>query len=169
VEMQNSDSEEELSGNEDELSGNEDESEDDFDGYVDEDEVIQNRHMEGNSDVEDDGNDVQNSGRDVEGERSDEAQSSSDEDMDTVPPYALQPGCSVPLPGSGPIDYFSLFVDESMLQHIVEQTTLFSEQFMASHTLARRSRVRQWLKEDHPVAALRQFIALILIMGISPN
>jgi len=57
------------------------------------------------------------------------------------------------------MDYFSLFVDESMVQHIVEQTKLFSEQFMAPHTLARHSRVRQWLKEDHTVAELRRFIS----------
>jgi hypothetical protein len=35
------------------------------------------------------------------------SQSSSD-DGDTLPEYTLQPGCSVPVEGNRPIDYFSL-------------------------------------------------------------
>ena len=53
---------------------------------------------------------------------------SSEEDMDTVPPYTLQPGCSTPLPGSAPTDYSSQFVDESMLQH--RQMKLFSSDIL---------------------------------------
>ena len=175
-EVQKSDSEDELSGNEDEVSGNEDESEDDFDGYIYEEEVGQRWEMDvqGNgSDVEGDGSDVGGDGSDEEGDGSDQGQSgsdqgqsSSDEDMDTVQPYTLESGCSVSFPENRPIDYFSQFVDESMLQHIVDQTKLYSEQFRASHTLTAHSRVRKWLKEEHTIAELQRFIALLIVMGI---
>ncbi len=55
---------------------------------------------------------------------------------------------------------------EDMLKSIVEQTKLNSDQFTAGHTLARRSRIRQWLREDHTLAELRKFVALILVMGM---
>ncbi len=64
------------------------------------------------------------------------------------------------------LDYFSLFVDESMLCHIVEQTKLNFEQYVASRTLGPRSWMRQWSKEEHSIAELCKFIALILTMGI---
>ena len=80
----------ELEESEDE-SGSE--SEDDFEGYLDE------------------GNEDEQSGEEGSGE------SDSDDDMETevssIPPYTLHPGCSVPLSGNRPLDYFSLFVDDS--------------------------------------------------------
>jgi len=80
----------ENSDSEDELSQDEGESEDDFDGYIDEEEVIQNWETERNSGVEDDEDNIQDGGR------SNEGQSSNEDDMDTVQSYTLQPGCSVP-------------------------------------------------------------------------
>ena len=151
VELQNSDSEDERSENDD--------SEDDFDGYMDEVEVEQwwsRRQMQGNSDED--------------SNRSEGEQSSSDEDMeDDVPsiqPYTLESGCSASLSGNRPIDYFSLFVNESVLQHIVDQTNLNREQYMASHMLAPHSRIRQWLKQEHTIGELQKFLALIFIVGI---
>ena len=150
-ELQNSNSEGEMSENDD--------SEDDFEGYLEETEVEQwssRREME--------------SSRDEEGDESEGDQSSGEEEMEddvpSIPPYTLTSGCSASLPGNRPIDYFSMFVDESMLQHIVDQTILNSEQFMESHTLAPHSRIRQWSKEEHTIAELRRFLALILVMGI---
>ena len=87
-------------------------------------------------------------------------------EVPSVQPYVLTPGRSVPLPGNLPIDYFSLFVDESMLQHIIAQTILNSEQFMLSHSLAPHSRIRRWVKEEHTVYELQRFLALIIVMGI---
>ena len=87
-------------------------------------------------------------------------------DVPPIPPYSMTSGCSATLAGNAPIDYFSLFVDDCMLQHIVDQTILNSKHFMESHTLGQRSRIRQWLKEEHTIAELRRFLALIIIMGI---
>ena len=150
-ELQNSDGEDEMDENDD--------SEDDFDGYLDEIEIEEywgRRAIEGNSDED--------------GNGSHEDRSDSEEEMEfevpSAQPYVLTPGRSVPLPGNTPIDYLSLFVDESMLQHIVAQTILNSDQFTQSHTLAPHSRIRRWVKEEHTVHELRRFLALIIVMGI---
>ena len=158
-EMQNSD----IDGD-----GSDDDGEDEFDGYLDEDEVeqwLRRREMGGSGD---------------EGNESGKEHDNSTEDMDTdVPsiqpyilksgcsaPYIWKSGCSAPLSGNKPLDYFSLFVDQRMLQDIFDQTNLNSAQYIEFHTLAPHSRIRQWLKEEHSIAELRKFLALILVMGI---
>ena len=50
-----------------------------------------------------------------------------EQDVPSIPLYTMAPGCSATLAGNAPIDYFSHFVDELMLQHIVEQTILNSK------------------------------------------
>ena len=126
-------------------------SEDDFEGYLNED-----------SDEEEDdhGSDDDSSSEGT----------GSDEDMQvevpSVPSYTLQVGVSATLSGTRPLDYFSLFMDDSMLQHIVAHTNLCAQQYMESHTLAPHSRKRQWQKEEHTLEELQRFLALILVMGL---
>lgn len=76
----------------------------------------------------------------------------SEEELDgiipSIPSYIGQAGISVPIGGDRPL-YILLFVDSNMLQHIVDQTNLCAEQYLASHSLAPRSRIRQWMKQDH--------------------
>ena len=160
--MQNSDSEDAVSENDD--------SEDDFDGYLEEMDIDgwwNRREMDSNSDEEGNSDDKSNNDEDLD--NSDQNLNNEEEMEQDVPPiplYTMASGCSATLAGNAPIDYFSLFVDERMLQHIVEQTILNSKQFMESHTLGQRSRIRQWLKEEHTIAELRRFLALIIVMGI---
>ena len=139
----------ELENSESESDDNSSESEDDFEGYLDE-------NME--ETLEDDS------------EENSEDEQSYEDQMDTVnpsiPQYTGQPGISVPISGDRPHDLFSLFVDRNMLQHIVEQTNLCAEQYIASHSLSPRSRIRQWTKQDHTLSELQRFIALILVMGL---
>lgn len=75
-----------------------------------------------------------------------EDHSDSEEEMEVEVPSVqrcvLTPGHCVPLPGNTLIDYFSLFVDESTLQHIVVQIILNIKQCIQSHTLAPHSRIR---------------------------
>jgi len=146
---------EESDGSENDSS----ESEDDFDGYLDED--IQSSDDQQCSSDEEQGSD---------GLSSSEEDQSSEEDMDldipSIPPYTLQPGFSAAINDSSPIAYFSLFVDSAMLGHIVQQTNLFADQYLSSHTLAPHSRIWRWLKEQHTVSELERFLALILVMGI---
>ena len=56
-------------------------------------------------------------------------------DSDEVPLYNLEPGCSVPIDGDRPLDYFSLLVTDKMLQHIVMQTNLYARQYIDSSEL----------------------------------
>ena len=131
-------------------------SEDDFEGYID----------EGGAET----SVGEQLGDNVTEELGEEDEEQTNNDMDTsvppIPDYTLTPGCSMPLSGNSPIDYFTMFVDDTMLHHIVEQTKLNYEQFSASHTLGPRSRIRQWAKQEHTISELRQFLALVLVMGI---
>lgn len=143
----------------DESGNDSSESEDDFEGYLDEEDFLSSDDQQ--SSEEDEGSDRPSS--------SEEEQESEDMDMDipSIPPYTLQPGSSAAINAdSSPIDYFSLFVDSAMLAYMVEQTNLFAEQYMASHTLAPHSRIRRWLKEEHTISELEKFLSLILVMGI---
>ena len=160
--VQNSDSEDGVSENDD--------SEDDFDGYLEEMDIDgwwNRREMDSNSDEEGSSDDKSNNDEDLD--NSDENlinEGEMEQDVPPIPLYTMASGCSATLAGNAPIDCFSLFVDERMLQHIVEQTILNSKQFMESHTLGQRSRIQQWLKEKHTIAELRTFLALIIVMGI---
>ena len=92
--------------------------------------------MDSNSDEEGSSDDKSNSDEDLD--NSDENlnnEGEMEQDVPPVPLYTMASGCSATLAGNAPIDYFSLFMDEHMLQHIVEQTILNSKQFMESHTL----------------------------------
>ncbi len=96
-------------------------SEDEFDGYIEEEEgeaCAGEQHG-------DDGN-----VNEEQGGEEDEDQSTNDMDtsLPPIPEYTLTPGCSMPLSGNDPIDYFTMFVDNTMLLHIVEQTKLNYEQ-----------------------------------------
>ena len=125
-------------------------SQDDFEGYLDEDSDGE-EHDHGS---DDDSSNEETGSEDMQVE------------VPSVPLYTLQPGVSATLSGTRPLDYFSLFVDDSMLQHIVAQANLCAQQYMESHTLAPHSRKRQWQKEEHTLEELQCFLALILVMGL---
>ena len=128
-----------------------DDSDDDFEGYIDEEEI-------GNY-----GRD-RNDGGDYDGDLSGESdEGSSDEG---IPQYRLNSGCTQDMTNKTPIDFFQLFVTDDILEAIVEQTNLFAQQYIDSHELSRRSRVQQWAKSPHDVVELKKFLALIIIMGL---
>ena len=83
-----------------------------------------------------------------------------------IPEYVLEPGCTPALSGERPVDYFSLMVDDSMLQHIVNHTNLCADQYLTSHELAPHSRISRWKKSRHNLTELKRFLALVLIMGL---
>lgn len=63
-----------------------------------------------------------------------------------------------------PNDIFELIVTEQMIQLIVENTNLYTTQFMADRKLARISRLLKW----DPVAAveIRLFLAVLIYRGL---
>ena len=53
-----------------------------------------------------------------------------------------------------------------MFDHIVAQTILYAEQYMATVTLRPHSRVHRWGKVEFTKNELKKFIALIIVMGL---
>ena len=57
-------------------------------------------------------------------------------------------------------------VTEEMLKSLVDQTCLYADQYLATHTLAKRSRVQQWMRKPFTIDELRKFFALVIVMGL---
>ena len=155
----------------------EDDSDDDFDGYLDMD---MDDEFDSEEELREEGARVQES---VETETEEEGEErrvlrvqesvgaevevvSSGDGSDSVPNYTLPAGCATPVEGESPLDFFSLLLTDSMLHNIVAQTNLSAQQFIESHELAPHSRVRRWSKSEHNIDELRQFLAIIIIMGL---
>ena len=142
-----------------EIDGNEeyeDDSEDEFDGYVEMDEIEDEwgAHVNANIEI---------GTAEMDSLSSDESDS---DESDSVPVYTLEPGCSVPVEGDRPLDYLSLLVNNDILEHIVAQTNICAQQFVESHDFTPHSHVRRWSKNVHDVNELRRFLAIIIIMGL---
>ena len=147
-----------------ELEGSDfEDSDDEFDGYLDMEDVEEADARDTRCDGQTDSVE-ENIGANVEvgGSSSDEESSECDE----VPVYSLEAGCSASVVGENPIDFFSLLIDDTMLQTIVTQTNLYAQQFIESHELAPHSRVRYWSKAVHDMNELRRFLAMIIVMGL---
>ena len=136
-----------------------DDSEDDFDGYLDESEI---------EDIEDIDKEETSSDKDSDMDASAPVDASAPMDASTpiIPRYTHKTGLSATLTDKSPLAHFSLFITQDMLEKIVEQTKLYSEQYKNSHTLGSKSRIHRWLKVDPTVPELLEFIALVLVMGI---
>ena len=59
----------------------------------------------------------------------------------------------------------TFFTDEIMLD-IHQQTVLYAEQYIATHTLPPRSRVRQLIRTPFAPDELRKFFAIVILMGL---
>ena len=57
-------------------------------------------------------------------------------------------------------------VDMTMLDHIVEQTNIYAQQYIDTTTLPPHSRVHGWNKEVHDRDELKKFLAMIITMGL---
>ena len=53
-----------------------------------------------------------------------------------------------------------------MLETVVDETKLFSQQYIATHKLGPKSRVHRWNNTPHTLAELKKFLALIITMGL---
>ena len=127
-------------------------SDDDFEGYVD-------------SEVVASGEDQLEVGANVD-VHEEEMDDSNDRQENELPEYTHTPGCAVSVEGNRPLQYLSLLVTDDMLENIVTQTNLNAEQFIANHELGPHSRVRRWSKGDHNLDELKQFFAIIILMGL---
>ena len=65
-----------------------------------------------------------------------------------------------------PLQIWKHLVTEEMLGCVVQQTNLYAQQFIDSHTLRPRSRVHQWRKFLFSIPELLKFLALTIVMGL---
>ena len=133
------------------------ESDDDFEGDLD---------MDGDKCEEEEEAEKEDSEERREQEIEERDDDSEQVEVQQIPAYTLQPGCSASVEGVNPMDYFSLFFTDEILQHIIDQTNLYAAQYIEAHELPPHSRVRQWSKGVHDVAELHRFLAIIIIMGL---
>ena len=70
------------------------------------------------------------------------------------------------MPDKTPIDLFQLLVSDVMLETVMDETKLYSQQYTATHNLGPKSRVHKWNNTPHTLAELKKFLALIITMGI---
>ena len=79
-------------------------------------------------------------------------------------PFTGSSGFQVCTVGFGPIDYFSLFINQDLINYFVSETNRFAEQFTSGDDLSRRSRANSW----HPTDPheMKQFLGLLFLTGI---
>ena len=63
-----------------------------------------------------------------------------------------------------PIDYFGLFFDEDLLEHILVQTNLYAEQYFENQTVSDSSRFKSWVPINDE--EFKTFIGLLLLTGL---
>ena len=52
------------------------------------------------------------------------------------------------------------------MENLVQQTCLYADQYLATHTIGPRSQVKQWLRKPFTTDELRKFLALVVVMGL---
>ena len=75
-------------------------------------------------------------------------------------------GPSVDMTDKSPLDFFKMMVTEDMLDHIVEQTNIYAEQYIDTTPLPPHSCIHGWNKEVHNRAELKKALAMIITMGL---
>ncbi|GFR83467.1 PiggyBac transposase Uribo1 [Elysia marginata] len=79
--------------------------------------------------------------------------------------FTGHPDIKVNTEGFSPADYFELFVDDDLLNHLVTQTNLYADQYKANNPeLPQFSRVHEWTNIDKN--EIKRFLALVLLTGI---
>ena len=79
-------------------------------------------------------------------------------------PFTGNSGIQVRTVGFGPIDYFSLFINQDLIYYFVTETNRFSEQFMSGDDISRRSRANSWHPTDP--REMKQFLGLLFLTRI---
>ena len=134
-------------------------SDDDFDGYICEEDL--------DEDLEGDHESMQASEEQAATTTaSEEPTTTTASTATSMPEYQGRRGCTVDMANKTPLDFFGLLVTEQMLEHIVQQTNLYAQQFLNSSDLRPRSRANLWEKQPHNIDELRKFLALVIVMGI---
>ena len=79
-------------------------------------------------------------------------------------PFTGNSGIQLRTVGFGPIEYFSLFINQDLINCFVTETNCFAEQFMSGEDISRRSRANSWHPTDP--REMKQFLGLLFLTGI---
>ena len=81
-----------------------------------------------------------------------------------IPAFTGNAGIQVDVENFSPFQFFSLYVDDDLINHFVHQTNKYAREFIATAQLAACSRARAWT-ETNP-AEMRIFLGIVFLMGI---
>ena len=106
---------------------------------------------------------------DCDGENSD-----SDDHANTNtngnPVFAENVGVIPDMTGKEPVDYYRLFITDSLLQNVLDETNRYGEQYVQSHqdylTSHPRARSHDFVKRRFTMSELLRLIVLMITMGI---
>ena len=124
-------------------------SDDEFDGYIDTDDLTA---------ADDDGA--------LDGDNRDIDDSPVDTGIPLLPDFQQPTGPALDMADKSPLDFFKLLVTDDMLDHVVEQTNIYAEQYISSTDLPPHSRVHGWSNKPHDRAELQKFLAITITMGL---
>lgn len=84
-------------------------------------------------------------------------------------PFTGQSGVQVDTQGFEPIHYFTLFINDDLVNYLVTETNTFAEQFIRDNNLKRRSRAHEWYPTNPQ--EMKEFLGITFLMGIiqKPN
>lgn len=78
-----------------------------------------------------------------------------------IPTFTASPGININVENFGPVDFFKIFVDDELLQHMVDQTNLNATQFIAQHPTSHR---RRWVPTH--LTEIKIVLGVLLNMGL---
>ena len=127
------------------LPEDDDMSDDEFDGYLDDDSDAQGCENEDGHACPD---------------------SSGNSDVSQPIPDFQQPiGCAN-MTNATLLQFFQTMVTNEMLDKVVEQTTLYAQQYVERNELPRHSRVHGWSRTTFDTPELKKFLATTITMGL---
>lgn len=128
------------------LPEDDDMSNDEFDGYLDDDSDAQGCENEDGRACPD---------------------SSGNSDVSQPIPDFQQPiGCANNMTNATPLQFFQTMVTNEMLDKVVEQTTLYAQQYVERNELPRHSRVHGWSCTTFDTPELKKFLATTITIGL---
>ena len=136
-------------------------SDSDFEGYIDEDEYLENEKRKeaeenGILSIEDIQEECEISGDSLD---SDSTQSTS-----SIPEYSATQGAKQDMTNKSPVDFFRLLIPDPILQEVVDQTNLYADQFFQDANVPPKSRTQLWESTQHNLDELKKFLCLVIIM-----
>ena len=87
-----------------------------------------------------------------------------------LPVFTENVGVIPDMMGKEPVDYYRLFITDSLLQNVLDETNLYGEQYVQSHqdylTAHPRARSHDFVKRRFTMSELLWLIVLMITMGI---